>query len=188
MGLFDKFKKKNIKSTPEKINEPEEPKTDDRIELTLDNLYSELANTIISTLPMEWEVFHYLGEVESNKNSWSSVFFVKGIHEEKYIKCFDLSSFNDLCSNEMDSVLLRIYDCFVQNNLKIWEQMCLSVHNTGDFKVNFNYDVMAKSEYGQVEREIIWAYETFGAKPENSPFLTNIFNTYLEQKIEKEDS
>ena len=48
--------------------------------------------------------------------------------------------------------------------------MCLSVHNTGDFKVNFNYDVMAKSEYGQVEREIIWAYETFGAKPENSPF------------------
>lgn len=136
---------------------------------------------------MEWEVFHYLGEVESNKNSWSSVFFVKGIHEENYIKCFDLSSFNDHCSNEMDSVLLRIYDCFVQNNLKIWEQMYLSVHNTGDFKVNFNYDVMAKSEYGQVEREIIWAYETLGAKPENSPFLTNIFNRCLEQKIEKKD-
>ena len=47
MGLFDKFKKKNIKSIPEKINEPEEPKTDDRIELTLDNLYGELANTIL---------------------------------------------------------------------------------------------------------------------------------------------
>ena len=25
MGLFDKFKKKNIKSTPEEINETEEP-------------------------------------------------------------------------------------------------------------------------------------------------------------------
>lgn len=73
-GTFDKFKKKNLKSTPEEIKKIEEPKTDDRIELTLDNLYSELANTIISTLPMEWEVFHYLGEVESNKNSWSSVF------------------------------------------------------------------------------------------------------------------
>lgn len=118
MGFFDKFKKKNIKSTPEKINEPEEPNTDDRFELTLDNLYSELANTIISTLPMEWEVFHYLGEVESNKNSWSSVFFVKGIHEEKYIKCFDLSSFNDHCSNEMDSILLRIYDCLIKIILK----------------------------------------------------------------------
>ena len=32
------------------------------------------------------------------------------------------------------------------------------------------------------------SYETFGAKPENSPFLINIFNRYLEQKIEKEDS
>ena len=46
MGLFDKFKKKNIKSTPEEINETEKPKTDDRIELTLDSLYSKLANTI----------------------------------------------------------------------------------------------------------------------------------------------
>jgi len=34
MGLFDKFKKKNLKSTPEEIKKIEEPKTDDRIELT----------------------------------------------------------------------------------------------------------------------------------------------------------
>ena len=76
----------------------------------------------------------------------------------------------------------KIYDCFIQNHQKPWEQLCLSVKNTGDFKVNFNYDVMEKSEYGQVEREVIWAYETFGGKPQNSPFLISILEQYLKKK------
>ena len=101
---------------------------------------------------------------------------------EKYIKCFDLDGFNGQCSDAIDSVLLKIYDCFVQNNHKAWEQMCISVKNTGDFKVNFKYDVMAKAEYGQVEREIIWAYETFGGRPHNSPFLESILERYLAKK------
>ena len=40
--------------------------------------------------------------------------------------------------------------------------------------MKYQYDVMEKSEYGQAERETIWAYETFGWKPGNSPFLMNI--------------
>lgn len=73
--------------------------------------------------------------------SWSSVFFVKNIGSDEYVKCFDLKSFGDQCSNDMDTVLFRIYDCFIQNHQKPWEQLCLSVKNTGDFKVNFKYDV-----------------------------------------------
>jgi hypothetical protein len=182
MGLFDKFKKKNVESANKKTETTVETKPDDTFECTLDHLYGELANTIISTIPMEWEEFHYLGEVESGKCSWSSVFFVKRSQDEKYIKCFDLDGFNGQCSDAIDSVLLKIYDCFVQNNHKAWEQMCISVKNTGDFKVNFKYDVMAKAEYGQVEREIIWAYETFGGRPHNSPFLESILERYLAKK------
>ena len=63
--------------------------------------------------------------------------------------------------------------------------LCLSVKNTGDFKINFKYDVLAKAEYGQVEREVIWAYETFGGKPQNSPFLTSILEQYLKLVIKK---
>ena len=74
----------------------------------------------------------------------------------------------------MDTILLQIYECFMKNDYKPWEQLSLSVKNTGDFDVKYQYDVMEKSEYGQTERETIWAYETFGWKPENSPFLMNI--------------
>ena len=179
MGLFDKIKKEKIQSENEKSVESQ---VNDQFERILSNLYSELANVIISSIPEGWEEFHYLGEVEEEKRSWSSVFFVKSTGSDEYIKCFDLKSFGDQCSNEMDAVLFKIYDCFIQNHQKPWEQLCLSVKNTGDFKINFKYDVLAKAEYGQVEREVIWAYETFGGRPQNSPFLTSILEQYLKKK------
>ena len=179
MGLFDKIKKEKIQSENEKSVESQ---VNDQFERILSNLYSELANVIISSIPEDWEEFHYLGEVEEEKRSWSSVFFVKSTGSDEYIKCFDLKSFGDQCSNEMDAVLFKIYDCFIQNHQKPWEQLCLSVKNTGDFKINFKYDVLAKAEYGQVEREVIWAYETFGGRPQNSPFLTSILEQYLQKK------
>ena len=179
MGYFDKFKKKKIESANEKSVEVQ---ADDQFELTLGNLYGELANVIISAIPEDWEEFHYLGEVAKEKISWSSVFFVKNIGSNEYVKCFDLKSFGDQCSNEMDAVLFKIYDCFIQNHQKPWEQLCLSVKNAGDFIVNFKYDVMEKSEYGQVEREVIWAYETFGGKTQNSPFLISILEQYLKKQ------
>ena len=179
MGLFDKIKKEKIQSENEKSVESQ---VNDQFERILSNLYSELANVIISSIPEDWEEFHYLGEVEEEKRSWSSVFFVKSTGSDEYIKCFDLKSFGDQCSNEMDAVLFKIYDCFIQNHQKPWEQLCLSVKNTGDFKINFKYDVLAKAEYGQVEREVIWAYETFGGRPQNSPFLTSILEQYLKKK------
>ena len=179
MGLFDKIKKEKIQSENEKSVESQ---VNDQFHRILSNLYSELANVIISSIPEDWEEFHYLGEVEEEKRSWSSVFFVKSTGSDEYIKCFDLKSFGDQCSNEMDAVLFKIYDCFIQNHQKPWEQLCLSVKNTGDFKINFKYDVLAKAEYGQVEREVIWAYETFGGRPQNSPFLTSILEQYLKKK------
>lgn len=47
------------------------------MEEKLGELYNEIANSIISAIPVEWEDIYYLGEVEKNKKSWSSVFFSK---------------------------------------------------------------------------------------------------------------
>ena len=62
MGLFEKFKKKKIESVNEKsINDKSvEAQADDQFELILSNLYGELANVIISAIPLDWEEFHYL--------------------------------------------------------------------------------------------------------------------------------
>ena len=148
--------------------------TDNDIENELAELYNKLANLIASTCPKNWEVFHYLGEVENGKKSWLSTFYVKEADSGNYVKGLDFAAVSDQCINAMDTILLQIYECFMKNDYKPWEQLSLSVKNTGDFDVKYQYDVMEKSEYGQAERETIWAYETFGWKPENSPFLMNI--------------
>mgnify|MGYP003096286790 FL=1 len=148
--------------------------TDNDIENELAELYNKLANLIASTCPKNWEEFHYLGEVENGKKSWSSTFYVKEADSENYVKGLDFAAVSDQCINAMDTILLQIYECFMKNDYKPWEQLSLSVKNTGDFDVKYQYDVMEKSEYGQAERETIWAYETFGWKPRNSPFLMNI--------------
>lgn len=152
-------------------------------------LYNKMASAIISLIPVEWEEIYYLGEVEEGKKSWSSVFFFKDLETQKYIKSHDITEiypgFNmnyGLELNKIDNVLLEIYDCFLENHQPVWEQLKFNLKNTGDFKINFSYDVMKKSEYGQVEREIIWAYESFGMIPQNSPFLKSILDNYLKKK------
>mgnify|MGYP000140461571 CR=1 FL=1 len=92
----------------------------------------------------------------------------------KLCKGLDFAAVSDQCIMLWIRFLLQIYECFMKNDYKPWEQLSLSVKNTGDFDVKYQYDVMEKSEYGQAERETIWAYETFGWKPGNSPFLMNI--------------
>jgi len=65
MGLFGRLKKAKEENTPiHNIYNMEEK---------LDELYNKLANKIVSIIPTEWDEFHYLGEVEENKKSYSLV-------------------------------------------------------------------------------------------------------------------
>ena len=69
MGLFNRFKK--IKEENNSISEVS------NMEVELDKLYYKLVNKIVSIIPTEWDEFYYLGEVEENKKSYSSVFYYK---------------------------------------------------------------------------------------------------------------
>ena len=130
-------------------------------------------NCIISLLIL---LHQHVQRIGKNFIIWekSSTFYVKEADSGNYVKGLGFAAVSDQCINAMDTILLQIYECFMKNDYKPWEQLSLSVKNTGDFDVKYQYDVMEKSEYGQAERETIWAYETFGWKPGNSPFLMNI--------------
>lgn len=80
------------------------------------------------------------------------------------------------------SILLEIYDCFLRHEQKVWEQMKLSVTNTGTFNVDFVYEQMKKSNIGQVGREVIWAYETFGLEPKEGTYMRSILEDYRLKK------
>ena len=45
------------------------------MEQQLAALYNKLAKHIVAMIPVKWDTFHYLGEVEKGKQSHSSVFY-----------------------------------------------------------------------------------------------------------------
>lgn len=78
MGLFDRLKKTKEENNPVH-------KTSS-LENELGELYNKLANKIVSLIPTDWDEFHYLGEVEGNKKSYSSVFYYRDAKTNKYVK------------------------------------------------------------------------------------------------------
>lgn len=159
-----------------------------RMERKLAKLYNKLANKIISMIPGDWEDVHFLGEIVEEWN-YSSVFYFRETKDGEYIQGHEIpekygvsEEIYEKLSEEAEGIFLKIHDCFVKSGQEIWEQFSMSFDSTGEFKIDFLYDTISSTDYGQAEREIIWAYETFGLMPEEGSFFWKELNEYLENK------
>jgi uncharacterized protein (TIGR01741 family) len=161
------------------------------MELKMDALYQNLAQKLQSMIPSKWIQLYYLGEVEKGRLSCSSIFYFSVPEESQFIRSHDIPGlynvsekiYFDLLS-ESNLILLDIYDCFISNNQEPWEQINLSLSSTGEFNIDFIYNVMHKEDGGQSRREVIWAYETFGHLPPDR-YSRGILDKYVNGKHEK---
>lgn len=157
------------------------------MENQLAEIYGDLADRIIDAIPDEWEKLYYLGEVENGRSSWSSVFYffdddriirshnipeVYGVSRDIYMELLDA----------IDAMLLKLYDCFIENGKEAWDQVSLTIYDTGKFNIDYKYDVIEKTNGGQVKREVIWAFETIGIIPEENSFQRTLYEEYLKEK------
>lgn len=127
------------------------------------DIYSKLANKIVSMIPVQWNKLYYLGEVENNKSSWSSVFYFESKDDNEIVKShsipekYDVSEeiYEDLL-NEVNELLLALYECFQKNEQELWHQVSLSLDNTGKFNIDYlaclagQFTKMLPKDYGRV--------------------------------------
>ncbi|MDD3403589.1 MAG: DUF600 family protein [Hespellia sp.] len=73
----------------------------------------------------------------------------------------------------------EIYKCFIENKQDMWEQLSFLLNSNGNLDVNYIYGKISDSNYSQVEREIIWAYEAFGFIPEKGSYTRKLLDNYL---------
>lgn len=159
------------------------------MEKQLAEVYNKLASKIVSMIPVEWKKFYYLGEVENDKLSWSSVFYFEDAGDGEVVKSHSIPEkykvsdeiYEELL-NEVNELLLELYECFQNNEQALWNQVSLSVDNTGNFDINYIYDVINEDDGGQVKREIVWAYETFGFMPKDGSYTRKILDKYISNK------
>lgn len=148
-------------------------------------LYRQIAEKIVFMIPTKWTNLYYLGEVEKGKQSWSSVFYfydaekgtVERSHEIPSVYNISQDVYQKLLS-ELDSLLLALYDSFADNGQMLWEQVSLSVSDTGAFNVDFDYDVMHEDDGGPIRRELMWAHKTFEYVPKEGSYFRKIFDKY----------
>lgn len=169
MGFFDKFKK----NTP-----PPPPKENTVLEERLSPLYPKLVRQVVSMTPVEWDILYYLGEVEPGKASYSSVFYIREsktgniVRSNDFPKIYGVPKGNYMTQwVQLNDILLEIYQCFLNCGHNPWEQLSLTLEKSGKFNAHFNYNNVHAGSNGQLSREVLWAYQTFGYMPEEGSWM-----------------
>ena len=157
-----------------------------KMEKQLAKLYKQLAEMLNSIIPTQWSRVYYLGEVVKEKAAWSSTFYyldsksgqIERAHDE-IRRVYGISRLEYLEQvNELNSVLLEMYECFAEHSQELWEQISFSLSSTGEFKVDFKYDVI-NEKTDSMTREAVWAYETFGRVPKEGSYSRELLEEYL---------
>lgn len=159
------------------------------MEKDLAELYKRLAEKIVSMIPVEWDKINYLGEVEKNQMSQSSVFYFEESESKLWVSSHDIPEkyhvseqiYKEL-STELNAILLNINSCFERNNQPVWEQLSFSLNAKGQFNVDFSYDKFFADDGGQVKREVVWAYETFGLTQKKGTCFWKLLDEYLNEE------
>lgn len=156
------------------------------MEQELGLIYNKLANQLISMIPGQWEDISYLGEVEKGQKSWTSTFYYTDIEKEEIIRSHNIPRIYHVPMDiyksllkELDTILLELYYCFVNNEQDVWEQVIFTVNSSGKFNIDFRYDVMTDDDGGHLTREIIWAHEMCGYTPKDGTYQKEILDKYL---------
>ncbi len=153
------------------------------MERTLAELYNKMANHIDDMIPDEWNDVYYLGEVHQGRSACSSVFHFRNEKSEKFVESNNIPGIYQIPNHifmdvlqQLNDILLEIYDCFKEHGQALWEQMTLTFSRDGAFSIDFHYDVMRKDDGGQLGRELLWAYQTFGQVPPKGTFSWSVLN------------
>ena len=170
-------------------------KGETRVIPVTDNYYERIAKHINDMIPTSWDSFYYLGEVERDKRSWSSVFYFVDAKSKELIKSHSIPKIYNvseeiylLVLDELNQIMLALYDSFIANEQAPWEQVSITVDNNGKFNAEFCYDVMGRQNSSQVRREVIWAYNAFGLVPKEGSYTRKLLDEYLEEEYASEQS
>jgi len=156
------------------------------MEKQLEQLYNKIAEHLDSMIPVKWDKIYLLGEVEKGQLSISSTFYFIESTTKHIVSWDDIPEKYDvseqICGElqkKLTEMIFELNNCFKNNGQKLWEQMNFSLDNSGKFNIDFHYDVMNESDGGQLAREIIWAYNTFGYIPKDGTYSSRLLNKYL---------
>lgn len=152
-------------------------------------VYQEIGTKIDEIIPGEWnEIYLY---AELLEDSTEAYFFFTTPKKDGFIYSNNIPKVYDVDEEIYDDLLFELYDAleklreeFKENEQELWTNLTLILHDSGKFKIEYDYTDVLSPEHNPTEREIIWKYKYLGITPDNEidkKFLDN----YLENIEDK---
>ena len=144
----------------------------------IEEIYEDIQKKLYYMVPEKWdELYLYASVIDKpNGTSTGELFFYyipKGILRKKPVSGYEIPTKFNLDEKEylklVDILYAKIKELrFEQNKLDvegIWSNITLIIKNS-KFKIMYDYEDLAKSDFNSYERHILWRYYILGIKIE----------------------
>lgn len=133
-------------------------------------LYSEIQKKLFYMIPEKWDtIFLYASVIDMpNKRSVGEMYFYylpKGILKKKYVNSYEIPSLFNIEEEQYSKLITDVYslikslrECFIKTKRRIWSNISISIENF-QFKVEYDYEDLANSDYSSYEKHVIWRYQ-----------------------------
>lgn len=166
-------------------------------------IYSEIQKKLFYIIPEKWEsIFLYASVIDlPNKRQGGEMYFYyfpKGIIKKKAVNCYEIPNAFNIDEDEYSKLITDLYNkikqlrqIFNAKRRKKWSNITISIENY-QFKIEYDYQDLNKSNFDSYERHIIWRYQYL--KPEikllskkDKNIIARYLNSIQETKLPRKD-
>lgn len=132
-------------------------------------LYTELQKKLFYIIPEKWEnIYLYASviDVPGQKPVGEMYFYYlpKSIIKKKFVNGYEIPNIFNIDEEQYSKLITDVYSlikklrqCFIIHKKKPWSNVNVSITNT-QFKVEYDYEDLNRSEFNSYERHLIWRY------------------------------
>lgn len=134
-------------------------------------IYLEIQKKLFYIVPERWEsIFLYTSIVDvpgSNKPMGELYFYYlpRGIIKKKPVNCYEVPGLFDIDEEDYSELINDLYrlmkalrEAYFKRKGKKWSNATISIENY-QFKVEYGFEDLNKSEYTSYERHVIWRFQ-----------------------------
>ncbi len=158
-------------------------------------LYSEIQRKLFYIIPEKWEsIYLYASVIDvPNQKPIGEMYFYylpKGIIKKKFVNGYEIPNIFNIDEEQYSKLITDVYNIIkvlrersIKAKRKVWTNISISIENF-QFKIEFDYENLQRSEFNSYERHIIWRYnylkegiDVFSRKDKK---IIEAYNHYLE--------
>lgn len=133
-------------------------------------LYSEIQKKLFYIIPEKWEsIYLYTSiiDVTGGKPKGELFFYYipKGFIKKKPVNCYEIPGLFDIDEEEYSELITDLYKLikalrteYKKRKGKVWSNVNIIIENY-QFKAEFGFENLNKSEYDSYERHVIWRFK-----------------------------